>query len=186
MQAACGSCLHEPPAFDACQVLADYDFPWNRLIANLKFGGQPDLARPLADALASRLVDAGHTAGIDLLIPIPMGPFRLSQRGYNQAWELARHMARLCRIEAASDCLIRWRETPPQSGLGRVERERNLRDALAVQPHWAQRLAGRHVALVDDVLTTGVTAESAAQALRQCGVRRIDVWVVARTPAPAD
>ena len=182
---ACGACLTDPPPFDACVVACDYAFPWDRLIANFKFNTHAELARPLARLLTQ----AVQRAALDLpefVLPVPLAPGRLAERGYDQAWELARHVARALRLPAHA----RWLERPidgaRQTRLIRSERLRNLRGAFGVRPSLLPTLQGRHVALVDDVMTTGATLRSAATALRTAGVARVDGWVLARTPAASD
>jgi len=176
----CSACLLHPPAFDACVTLADYGFPWDRLVARLKFEQQPELARSLAHLLAQAVRQAAPAA-VRLVLPVPLSTARLAERGYNQSWELARHLAaRLC-LPASAGLLQRWRDSPHQVGASRSQRLANLRDALWVDPLAAAALHGRDVALVDDVLTTGATAQAAALALRAAGARSVQVWVLART-----
>lgn len=180
-QAPCGACLRNPPAFDAAVCAVDYRFPWNRLVAALKFDAAIDLAPTLAGLLAAAVERRGPPAP-QLVVPVPLAPGRLATRGYNQAWELGRRVARRLGIPARVDLLQRLIETAPQAELTRAERLANLRAAFAVAPAHGGALAGRHVALVDDVMTTGATAAEGAAALRRAGAARVDVWVVARTP----
>jgi ComF family protein len=112
---------------------------------------------------------------------VPLSRERLRERGYNQAWELARRLARRLGLAARADVLQRSRDTPHQIGMSRAEREHNLRDAFWIEPVQRWRLQGAHVALIDDVLTTGATAHAAALALTRAGAARVDVWVAART-----
>jgi len=182
--ARCGHCLQQASAFARCIAAADYVAPWDRLITAFKFRRQVELAA----ALAAMIEQAARAASADgerlptLLLPVPLSRERLRERGYNQAWELARRLARSLRIDATPAVLHRSRDTPHQIGMTRQERERNLRDAFWVEPARRAALGSRHVALVDDVLTTGATAHAAAQALVRAGAARVDVWVVARTP----
>lgn len=173
--AACGDCLREPPPFEHTVCVADYAFPWDGLIAEFKFRARPELAVLLAE----RLREAARAAPPpDLVLPVPLAPRRLAERGYNQAWELARRLGR----PARADLLLRALETEHQAGLDRAHRLANLRAAFVVDAHRRAALAGRRVALVDDVFTTGATARAAAAVLRQAGAAAVDVWVVARTP----
>ncbi len=187
----CGACLGEPPPYTRCIALADYGFPWDRLIAQFKFQGQPERARLLARALHQALLRAGPprqpgaaTAPVHCVLPVPLSDARLAERGYNQAWELARRVAALQGLPAEADWLQRLRDTPHQVGLSRAARQRNLLNAMWVTPDGATGLAGRSVALVDDVMTTGVTVTAATLALRAAGAASVQVWVLARTPAP--
>jgi ComF family protein len=118
------------------------------------------------------------------VLPVPLSPARLRERGYNQAWELARRLAVQRGLPAKAQWLQRLRDTPHQVGLSRSERERNLRDAMWVPPEGQAGVAGQHVALVDDVMTTGMTAAAGARALKAAGAASVQVWVVARTPSP--
>jgi len=181
--APCGTCLRDPPPFTRCRAAADYGFPWDRLIARFKFQGHPEGARLLAAVLHGRL-GADDLAAAQCVLPVPLSPARLAERGYNQAWELARRLAAWSGLPAEPDALQRLRDTPHQVGLSRAERERNLRHAMWVPPAAAARLAGRRVALVDDVMTTGVTAAAATRALLAAGAAEVQVWVLARTLPP--
>jgi len=175
----CGACLREPPPFDAAVAAVDYDYPWDGLLARLKF----DAALDLAPAIASRLRDAVEAAGEappDLVLPVPLSSPRLRERGFNQAWEIARRLP----WRARADVLLRVKDTPHQIALPRAQRVANVRDAFLVEPRRAALLRDADVALVDDVLTTGATAAELARTVRRAGARRVRVWVVARTPAP--
>jgi len=183
--AVCGACLGTPPPWASCIAAVDYGFPWDRLITRLKFGQRPELAAPLAALLANART-ATPIGRATVVIAVPLGPARLAERGYNQAWQLARHVARALRLTARADLLLRCRDTPHQVGLDRAERERNLRQALLAAPERAAAIRGRDIALVDDVMTTGMTARAAAQALREAGAASVSVWVVARTLADDD
>ena len=187
----CGACLRERPPYTRCIALADYGFPWDRLIAQFKYQDQPERARLLAHALHQAVLRAqppgppgASIAPVDCVLPVPLSAARLAERGYNQAWELARRVAALQRRPAHAHWLQRLRDTPHQVGLSRAERQRNLQNAMWVTPIGAAGLAGRSVALVDDVMTTGVTLAAAALALRAAGAASVQAWVLARTPAP--
>jgi ComF family protein len=117
----------------------------------------------------------------DWVVPVPLSVQRLRERGYNQAWELARRVAPALGLNARVDLVERLIDTPHQVGLDRQARGLNLHGAFAVTPAGRPALAGRAVALVDDVLTTGATAATLAAELQRAGVRDVQVWVVART-----
>lgn len=178
----CGSCLQAAPTWTRAVVAVDYAFPWDRLIVDLKFHGRVELARPLAERLELAVRRAGADAEIDLLLPVPLAPARLAERGFNQAWEVARRLGNALRRPAQADGLQRPVDSAHQAGLARAERSVNLRGAFLVDPRFRSALRGRRVALVDDVLTTGATAREATAALLRAGASTVQVWAVARTP----
>lgn len=173
---ACGRCLRAPPAFAATVAPWVYAFPLDRLLPRLKFHG--DLA---AGALvAGRMLEALRAAPRpQALVPVPLHHARLRERGYDQALELARPLARGLGLALRDDLLQRTRATAAQSDLAAAARRRNVRGAFAVD---ARAGVPAHVALVDDVMTTGATLGECARVLRAAGVARVDVWVAARVP----
>ena len=186
---ACGACLREPPPFEHAVCVADYGFPWDGLITQFKFEGRVDLAGLLADALAGalrqRLPEAllqGGAPTVGLVLPVPLSADRLAERGYNQAWEIARRVAARAGLPARADLLLRPWDSAHQAELGRRERQLNLRTAFMVDVRQRAALQGRRVALVDDVMTTGATAREAAACLLRAGASAVEVWVIARTP----
>jgi len=181
---ACGACLADPPPFERTVCAIEYGFPWQGLITRFKFEGAVDLARPLAERLTAA-VRATSIEWPDCVVPVPLSRSRLAERGFNQAWELARRVARQLDIPALANAVLRAVDTPHQAGLERQARLSNLRGAFTAAAPYRDRLAGGHVALVDDVMTTGATVAAAAAALQRAGVARVEVWVLARTPAPA-
>jgi ComF family protein len=179
----CGRCQREAPPYAATVCAVDYGFPWDALIHAFKFSGRTELAVPLADRLQRAVRCTALGAWPDLVVPVPLARERLAERGYNQAWELARRVGAALGIEALPDAIERTLDTAHQAGLTRVERSRNLRAAFAPAPRRRRQLAGRSVALVDDVMTTGATAREAAAALLRGGAASVQLWVLARTPA---
>lgn len=180
---SCGACLHDPPPFDRCLCAHDYAFPWDRLIMRFKFDQAPELAGLLCDGL----LEAARVEQLTLpqaFVAVPLSARRLAERGYDQAWQLARLLGRRLHRPAHARLLQRHFDSPQQSRLSRRGRLANLRGAFGVEPGMRSQLAGRHLALVDDVLTTGATAHAAATALRDSGATQVDLWIVARTPAP--
>ena len=181
----CGTCLAEAPPFDACSVGCDYAFPRDRLIADFKFNGRVELAAPLAQ----RLLDAVPRDGAPppaWVLPVPLAPQRLAERGYNLAWELARRVARALGCRADAQRLDRPLAGAHQAELALAQRLSNLRGAFVPNASRRLSLQGLHVAVVDDVMTIGATLREAAAALRRAGAARVDAWVLARTPAPAN
>jgi ComF family protein len=182
-QAVCGACLRDPPPWDAAVTAFDYAAPWDHLIARFKFHAALDLAPLFVAHLAAAAAGASAEAPA-LLLPMPLGAARLRERGYNQAWELARRLARRLGLRADAGLLLRVRDTPHQVDLPFDRRAANVRDAFAVEPLRRAELAGLDVALVDDVMTTGATAAEATRVLRAAGAARVRIWIVARTPKP--
>lgn len=178
---ACGSCLHDPPPFEHTVCAVDYGFPWDHLVSEFKYQARPELAGALAELMAAA-VERSALALPEMVLPMPLAPQRLAQRGYNQAWELARRVAAAVKRPAWPHGLQRPLDTTPQAGLGRAERQHNLRTAFMVEPRHRPALAGLRVALVDDVMTTGATVREAAAAVLRAGAAAVDVWVLARTP----
>ncbi|HEX5314914.1 MAG TPA: ComF family protein, partial [Gammaproteobacteria bacterium] len=171
----CGACARRAPLYDAATAAFVYAWPVNRLLQDFKFRGRLPVGRILALALAEYL-DLHQLPRPDVLVPVPLHRGRLAGRGFNQAAEIARILAQSLDVAAEPALLSRARPTPPQLGLPRRERRRNLRGAFACR----RALAGVHVAIVDDVITTGSTAEAAAQVLKRAGATRVDVYALAR------
>ncbi|KAF1715611.1 amidophosphoribosyltransferase [Pseudoxanthomonas yeongjuensis] len=174
--ATCGACLQKPPSMDETHAVFVYGFPLDRLVPRLKFHNDLAAGRLLSGLMAEALGALPRPAA---LVPVPLHGTRLGRRGYDQALELAAPLARSLRIPLLADVLLRTRATAPQSELDAGARQRNLRRAFAVR---ADAPLPGHVALVDDVMTTGATLEAAARALRRAGVSRVDAWVCARVP----
>lgn len=176
--AACGECLRKPPPFTAAWAAFRYQHPLDLLEARFKFHHDLAAGRTLATAMAARARRAVPDRP-GLLLPVPLHPRRLGERGYNQALELARELAESLHLPLRHDALERTRDTPAQTGLDADARRRNLRGAFAVG---AGLRLPEHVALVDDVMTTGATLRECARTLRRAGVVRVDAWVLARAP----
>ena len=183
--AVCGTCLVHAPAFDAALACFDYRAPWDRLIAAFKFRGALELAPFFAATLRA---EASRRDGPrpSLVVPAPLATERLRERGYNQAWELARRVARGLGVAADASLLLRIRETAHQLDLPPASRAGNVRGAFAVEPRRRAEIAGRRIAIVDDVMTTGSTAAEIATVLKQAGASHVEVWVLGRTPRPGD
>ena len=182
----CGSCLAAPPPFDAAFARVDYAYPWDRLIPAFKFRDALDLAPVFAEAIVEACAGREREATPPLVVAVPLSDARLRERGYNQAWQLARRVAPKLGGIAERSLLLRIRDTPHQIALPPGERAGNVRGAFAVEPRRIGDVRGRAVALVDDVMTTGSTAAEIARVLKQAGAARVEVWVVARTPRPGD
>jgi ComF family protein len=184
----CGACAVEPPPLDRAFAGVAYAYPWSTLIAGYKFGEQHGWAAFFAGLLLQppglAQVLGELTAG-DWLIPMPLSAQRLQARGFNQAWELCAALARQTRTQARLDArlLLRVKHTRPQSQLKRKERLANVKGAFQVDPLRTAELQSRRVVLVDDVMTSGASLYTAAQALRDAGAAHITAVVLARTAA---
>ena len=174
----CGECQRRAPSFDAALAAFEYRFPLDRLVRRFKYAGDLAAGNWLALELAAR---AAQCERPDLLVAPPLAPSRLRERGFNQAVVIAKAVGRRLGIRHSPDALVKVRETSPQPGLGRKARLANLRDAFRCNADFA----GEHVAIVDDVMTTGATADTVARVLRGAGAARVSVWAIARTPGPA-
>jgi ComF family protein len=182
----CAACMGQPPPLDACFAAVAYGYPWSMLLADYKFGQDAAWAGEFARLLRQTPGVAQTLASMgteDLLIPVPLSAQRLQSRGFNQAWELTKALARLGHSPARPDAklLLRIRHTLPQSQLKREARLKNVKGAFVVDPLRTRELAHRRVVLVDDVMTSGASLFSAAQALREAGAAHITGLVFART-----
>jgi ComF family protein len=176
--AECGACLRVPPRVGATIAARAYAFPMDRLVQALKYEHRLEIALALGEALAEAVVRAGPCVlRAEAIVPLPLSATRQRERGFNQAIEIGRVVARRTGVPL-SGVLSRARGGPPQASLPWRERVRNVRGAFVC----AERLDGRHVAILDDVMTTGATIDAAAEALLAAGAGRVDAWVVARTP----
>lgn len=172
--AVCGACLAAPPAFLGSHAALAYAFPVDALIQRFKYAGDLSLGAALGQLLLDALREAPRP---DALVPMPLHPARLRERGFNQALELARQVGRRLAIPVLPAACRRLRDTSPQAALPWKEREKNIRGAFACEAD----LSGKRIAIVDDVMTTGHTLNELSRILRQSGAARVDCWVVART-----
>jgi ComF family protein len=174
----CATCLAKPRAFDAARAACLYDETSREPILKLKHADRLDLAPLFARWLlraANRLVEEA-----DAIAPVPLHPSRLLSRRYNQAAEIARPLSRLSGVPYLPDALVRRRATETQGGKSGSGRRRNVAGAFETPAGRAHRVAGKRILLIDDVMTTGATAEGCARALKAAGAVRVDVAVVAR------
>jgi ComF family protein len=176
----CAACSVRPPTFDVARAVGLYLAEGTQLnalaraVRALKFRGRRAVATTLGEAMTDVLPAGPH----DVVVPVPLHRSRLRERGYNQAALLARALARAARLPVLSTGLVRRRPTPSQADLDASARRANVRAAFVA----SARVAGAAVVLVDDVLTTGATADACARALRDAGSRRVTVVTVGRTP----
>jgi ComF family protein len=178
IEGLCGACRSRRPRFAYARAALRYGDLAREAIHAFKFGGRRGLANPLGDLLAGVGLSALPGAVPDVLVPVPLHPRRARERGYNQALLLARRLERAWGVPVAADVLLRNVPTLPQTDLDAAARRRNVRDAFAVRR--PEVIAGRHVVLVDDVLTTGATAGECARVLLRAGAATVGVVTVAR------
>jgi ComF family protein len=178
----CPACLARPPAYGMARAALRYDAGAQRLVLPFKHGDRTDLAGPLAEKMAQ--AGAALLEGCDLIVPVPLHWRRLLSRRYNQAALLAQRLAAMGRKPCIPDLLRRSRATPPLGDLGAAQRAALLSGAFRLTPRGARRVAGRRVLLVDDVMTSGATAEACAVVLLAAGAAAVDVLAAARVPDP--
>jgi ComF family protein len=176
----CGRCLRHPPDYDATLVAADYALPFDSLVLQLKFGARLAHARLFGDLLADAALAAAGFVKPALLCPVPLGPDRLAERGFNQALEIARPFGKRLGIAVDAHCVVRARDTKAQSLLHASERRRNIAAAFSVTDR--ALIEGRHIGVVDDVMSSGETLQELAATLKRYGAARVTNIVFARTP----
>lgn len=176
-QEFCGSCLQNPPPFHRTIAMYHYQSPIDYLIQTIKFCNNLLYANVLGRLLAQEVGHYYHNSAFpEALIPVPLHLERLRERGYNQAVELARPVEKILQIPIDQYCCSRIKDTQAQATLEAKNRAANIRHAFKCKKH----LRYKHVAVIDDVMTTGSTMSEFCQTLRNSGVKKIDVWVVAR------
>jgi len=174
----CGECAKNPPPYDHTVCLFDYQTPIAQLILSLKFAGKLAYAKLLGELMTARIAQHYQTENIpELIIPVPLHVQRLKERGYNQALEIARPIAKQLKMALDVTSCVRVLPTLPQAMSQLDTRKQNMKDAFEVK----QVLQAKHVAIIDDVVTTGSTVAELASVLKKAGVARVDVWCCART-----
>ena len=175
----CGVCLKHPPAFGRTLAALAYAFPLDQMIPRLKYHGQLAIAPALGECLMRAVERAPRP---DRLIAMPLHPARIRERGFNHASEIAREVAKRLDLPLDTASCQRIRDTPPQMGLKHDARRRNVRGAFACSGD----VRGQHIALIDDVMTTGTSLDELAATLKRAGAREVTCWVAARTLPPGD
>lgn len=175
----CGQCLQKPPPYEATFALFEYKVPINNLLLELKFNQKLINARILGELMAEKIINVWYkTRSLpNIIIPIPLHAKRLTERGYNQAIEIARPIAKLCQIPLHVSTCHRIKPTAPQAILSAKERENNIKDAFISDISWNNF----SIAVIDDVMTTGNTMREFCQLLKHKGAKRIDIWCCARS-----
>lgn len=175
----CGSCIQSPPPFTRTVCPLRYEFPADRLVQLFKFNRQLACGRILSHLLCEYALES-ESDFPDVLIPVPLHNWRMIKRGFNQAYELGAYISKVLDIPLLATSLRRHRNTQAQSGLSSKQRRKNVRGAF----YWhGSKQAGVHVALIDDVMTTGTTVSECARVLTRAGAKQVDVWVTARAIA---
>jgi ComF family protein len=169
----CAACLKHPPAFDFSYAAFAYTAPITELIIAAKFSGQWSLLPTLGQLLLPTVSSAPRP---DLIIPLPLHPERLKERGYNQSFELAKPIAQQLQLALRPDLLERRINTEHQARLSQAERHKNMRNAFYAKQH----IDGKHIVLIDDVMTSGSSLHAAASCLKKAGALRVDNWILAR------
>lgn len=177
-QPLCGTCLTSPPPFDKTHTLFPYRDPIIQLIIKLKFRGALSHAQTLGQFMAKKISHEWYLneALPNIILPVPLHAKRLRERGFNQALEIARPVSAQLNIPIDIKGIKRIRHTAAQSGLTAKERKQNIKNAFEVGGHYA----GLHIAVIDDVVTTGQTLRELCHLLKEAGARRIDIWCCAR------
>jgi len=179
----CGACLDQPPAYDTTIAAVDYAAPLDQLVLALKFHGRLAMAPLFGQLLRDAMLGSAalQLELPSLLAPVPLSDARLARRGFNQALEIARPLSLSLGIRLEPRLLFRTRDTLAQSTLHLEQRQQNMRAAFAVSDAYVESLRGRHVGVVDDVMTTGATLHELAATLKRFGVARVTNFVFART-----
>ncbi len=178
----CAACIQAAPAFDQAICAFDYCAPQDQLLQDFKFAGKLALATSFAAYLA-QAIQARPTAILpELICAMPLAPERLAQRGYNQAAEIARRLAQSLQIRYQSELVLRSRNTQAQASLNYRARQKNIKAAFTPNLNYLQAIQGRHIAIVDDVMTTGASLNEIATMLKLHGASYVTAYVVARTP----
>lgn len=176
----CGACLAHAPAFDATVAACDYEPPLDGLVMQLKFGARLAVAPWMARVMHDAVQAMPEPPSPDILCPVPLGPRRLVERGFNQSLEVAKPLAALLGAELAPRLARRALDTKAQSRVAPGERRSNVRGAFAIADE--ALVQGRHIGVVDDVMTSGHTLDELAAVLKRAGARRVTNLVFARTP----
>lgn len=173
--ARCGACIKQPPDFTSAEVLFDYQYPVKRIIQAFKFNKRPELAACFAKKLTNKLMSKPKLP--DIIVPVPLHKTRQQERGFNQSLELARSIAKRTGLSIDTALCKRIKNTGPQSSLTGQMRKNNVRGVFAL----TNQCLPKHIAIIDDVVTTGSTVNEIASLFIKAGCHRIDVWAIART-----
>ena len=173
----CGSCLNSPPDFDVTKAVFLYAYPIDAMMQRYKYGSLLNLGDTFGEFLAEKTA----LENVDLVIPMPMHPQRLKERGFNQALEIAKVLTKNDREKLDYKSAERQTLTPPQASLPLKERVKNIKGAFKVNADKLNKFQGKSIAIVDDVMTTGASLNELAKTLKKSGASHVECWVVART-----
>ncbi|MES2579986.1 MAG: ComF family protein [Pseudomonadota bacterium] len=177
----CGSCISSPPDFDATHAVFLYAYPVDAMIQRYKYSETLSLSQTFGQLLNEKICSTNNVGAIDLIIPMPMHPTRLKERGFNQALEIAKALDKSFNKNNTSkldyQSAIRQTLTPPQASLPLKDRVKNIKGAFKI----TKNLTGKRIAIVDDVMTTGASLNEMAKTLKQAGATHVECWVIART-----
>ena len=173
----CGSCLNSPPDFDATKAVFLYAFPINAMMQRYKYGNNLNLGDTFGEFLVEKINAEDCLKNIDLIIPMPMHPRRLKERGFNQALEIAKVLCKKSKEKLDYKSVERRTLTPPQASLPLKERVKNIKGAFKVNADFT----GKRIAIIDDVMTTGASLNELAKTLKKAGAGHVECWVIART-----
>jgi ComF family protein len=169
----CGSCLSHPPFFDHTRALFEYAYPIDALLQAFKYQHQLHLGHLFAQIGLNHF----NPVGVDCMVSMPMHPKRLQERGFNQSLELAKGIAKLLQLPLMVAPCKRIKNTPPQASLPLKDRVKNIKGAFSC----GDDFQGKHVAIVDDVMTSGASLNELAKTLKQAGASEVSCWIIART-----
>jgi ComF family protein len=169
----CGSCISSPPNFDATHAVFLYTYPIDAMMVRYKYGNRLNLGDTFGEFLSEKI----SVKSIDVIIPMPMHPQRIKERGFNQALEIAKVLAKNHKVPLDFKSAIRQTLSPPQASLPLKERVKNIKGVFKVNGE----LAGKRVAIVDDVMTTGASLNELSKTLKKAGAAHVECWVIART-----
>ena len=182
----CGSCINSPPDFDTTRAVFLYAHPIDAMMLRYKYGNSLNLGDTFGEFLAEKINIEDCLKNIDIIIPMPMHPQRLKERGFNQALEIAKvlcknHKEKLDYTKLDYTSVERQTLTPPQASLPLKERVKNIKGAFKVKADKLDKLQGKRIAIVDDVMTTGASLNELAKTLKKAGASHVECWVIART-----
>jgi ComF family protein len=173
----CGSCLNNPPDFDVTHAVFLYQFPIDAMMQRYKYGNHLNIGNSFGQFLREKIDTENHLSNIDLVIPMPMHPQRLKERGFNQAHEIAKVLTKNNKEKLDFKSVQRIKLTPPQASLPLKERVKNIKGAFKTNANFA----AKRIAIVDDVMTSGASLNELAKTLKIAGASHVECWVIART-----